>query len=48
MKVWLNPIEPARNMGFRTHEISGILMVVRERQAAFLEAWHEHFGESDR
>ena len=48
MKAWLDPVEHARNRGFRAHEINGILAIVKEHQSAFLEAWHEHFGESDR
>lgn len=44
IKVWLEPVEVAKRRGFRAHEIGGILTMVAEHQAAFLEAWHEYFS----
>jgi Domain of unknown function (DUF4160) len=44
MKVWLHSLDVAKSRGFRTHEISGIILLVAEHQALFLEAWHEYFG----
>ncbi len=44
MKVWLEPLEIAKSRGFRAHEIGGIVAMVQEHRARFLEAWNEHFG----
>lgn len=44
LKAWLDPVELARNRGFRPHEINGILRMVARHRATLLEAWHEHFG----
>jgi hypothetical protein len=44
IKVWLDTIEVAKSRGFRTHEIGGILKMVADHQAVFLEKWHEYFG----
>ncbi|HEY9092473.1 MAG TPA: hypothetical protein VIN76_12445 [Parasphingorhabdus sp.] len=34
----------ARNIGFRPHEINGILKLVTNNRTEILEAWHEYFG----
>ena len=44
LKVWLEPVEVARNAGFRAHEIGGILGMVEDHRLTLLEAWHEYFG----
>jgi hypothetical protein len=44
IKIWLESLEVAKSRGFRAHEIGGIVALVKEHRAAFLEAWHEHFG----
>lgn len=44
IKVWLEPVEVARNRGFRAAEIGGILAMVRDHNAQLVEAWHEYFG----
>lgn len=44
LKVWLDPVEVARNRGFRVHEIGGIVAMVEEHCEVLLEAWHEYFG----
>ena len=44
IKVWLEPVEVAKSMGFRAHEIGDILAMVAEHRVMFLEKWHEHFG----
>jgi len=44
IKVWLGPVEAARNHGFRAHEIGEILGLVGENEARLMEAWHEYFG----
>ncbi len=44
IKVWLDSLEVAKSRGFRAHEISGIIDMVSEQRAMFLEMWHEYFG----
>ena len=44
IKVWLEPVELARNIGFRRAEINGIIAMVADHHDRLLEAWHEYFG----
>ena len=44
IKVWLATLEVARNRGFRTHEIAGIVAIIGNHQRMFVEKWHEYFG----
>jgi len=44
IKVWLVSLEVAKSRGFRAHEISGIIDMVRVHQTTFTEKWHEHFS----
>ena len=44
IKVWLDTVEVARSRGFRAHEIGGIIAIIGEHRALFVEKWHEHFG----
>ena len=44
LKVWLQPVAMARNIGFRPHEITALIKLVRQHQANLLEAWHGYFG----
>ena len=44
VKVWLDGLEVAKNRGFRAHEIAGIIAIIGERRALFVEKWHEYFG----
>lgn len=44
LKVWLDPVAHAKNVGFRPHEINAILRLVEEHRTTCLEAWHEYFG----
>ncbi|MBF6602559.1 MAG: DUF4160 domain-containing protein [Sphingorhabdus sp.] len=44
LKAWLEPVSLARNIGFRPHEINGILKLVTNNRTEILEAWHEYFG----
>jgi len=44
MKVWLDMLEVAKSLGFRAHEIGGIVALVEQHQARFQEAWDEHFS----
>jgi len=43
-KFWLDPIELARNLGFRPHELNRLERLVQENRQDFLEAWNEHIG----
>jgi hypothetical protein len=43
-KFWLDPVELARNLGFRAHELSRLERLVQENRRDFLEAWNEHIG----
>ncbi len=44
IKIWLDTLEISKSRGFRAHEIGGIVDMVEQHQAEFLEAWHEYFG----
>lgn len=44
LKVWLEPVAMARNIGFRPHEISTLVKLVRQHQPDLLEAWNGYFG----
>ena len=44
VKVWLEPVEVARNIRFPAHEVREVLRRVRERKAELIEAWHEYFS----
>ena len=48
IKIWLESLEVAKSRGFRAHEIGGIVGMVEEHRAEFVEAWRGYFGESDR
>ncbi len=43
-KFWLDPVQVARNFGFRAHELRTIQSVVTENSKEFTEAWNEFFG----
>jgi hypothetical protein len=43
-KFWLDPVELARNIGFRRNELSALHQIVREHEQQFLAAWNEYFG----
>ena len=43
-KFWLDPVRLAANYGFKAHDLNEIEDIVREHQAGFMEAWHEHLG----
>jgi hypothetical protein len=43
-KFWLDPVQLARNFGFRAHELRTIQSVVEEHRQEFLEARNEFFG----
>jgi len=43
-KFWLDPVQLARNFGFRASELRTVQSMVTEHQEELLEAWHEFFG----
>ncbi|MBZ5666820.1 MAG: DUF4160 domain-containing protein [Acidobacteriia bacterium] len=43
-KFWLDPIQLARNFGFRANELRTIQSMVKGHREEFLEAWNEFFG----
>lgn len=43
-KYWLDPVEMARSVGFRSHELTKVRAMVSENRSLFLEKWNEHFG----
>ena len=43
-KFWLDPVRLVSNYGFKAHELNEIERLVRQHQAEFVEAWHEHLG----
>ncbi len=43
-KFWLSPVALARATRIKAHELRDIEAVVIEREALFLEKWHEFFG----
>ena len=47
-KFWLDPVTPARNLGFPSHEFRRLMTVVEQHRDEFLEAWDEHFGPGSR
>ena len=44
VKLWLENVTVARNIGFPARELAIIEEKVREERAHFLEAWRECFG----
>ncbi len=44
IKVWLDSLTVAKSRGFRPHEIAGIIAIIGENRALFVEKWHEYFG----
>ena len=43
-KFWLTPIRASRDGGFSNRELGEIERIVRENEAALLEAWNDYFG----
>ncbi|MEM9253210.1 MAG: DUF4160 domain-containing protein [Planctomycetota bacterium] len=44
-KFWLDPVELARNHGFRAVELNRLQSIVEDHEAEWLEAWHGFFGD---
>ncbi len=47
-KVWLDEVALARNIGYKPRELTAVLALTREHQAALLEAWYGYFGDDGR
>ena len=47
-KFWLEPVQLARNFGFRANELRAIQSLVIQHREELLEAWDEFFGISGR
>ena len=43
-KIWLINFSVAMNLGYSERELNEITRKARAEQAAFLAAWHNHFG----
>jgi hypothetical protein len=43
-KFWIDPVQLARNFGFRAHELRTIQSLVERERVRLLEAWNEFFG----
>jgi hypothetical protein len=43
-KLWLQPVRLARASGFAAHELNELIRIAQAHEPAFLESWHEHFG----
>jgi Domain of unknown function (DUF4160) len=42
-KFWLDPVQLARNFGFRAHELRELQSLVSRHQKELLEHWNEFF-----
>lgn len=45
-KIWLTPVSLARNIGFRSKDLTGLLGLVRTHRDELLERWNDFFGNS--
>ncbi len=45
-KFWLDPVQLARNFGFRAHELRTLQLMVLQNRNRLLEAWREFFETS--
>ena len=44
-KIWLDPVEVARNHGYRDHELKKVVRLVEEHSETLMHAWHGFFGD---
>ena len=44
VKIWLDPVAVARNVGFAPHELNEVVRLVQQSSLTLLEAWREFFG----
>jgi hypothetical protein len=43
-KIWLEPLELAKNTNFSNQQLRDILRYTGENKTLFLDAWYEYFG----
>lgn len=43
-KLWLSPVDLARNIGFSPVELARIRRMVKTHRTLLLKAWHDNFG----
>ena len=43
-KIWLANVHLAMSYGFRAHELTELLALVKEHRETLLEAWNEFFS----
>ena len=43
-KYWLDPARLQNSGGFNRLELKQILLIIKENQASFMEAWNEYFA----
>jgi hypothetical protein len=43
-KFWLDPVQLARNFGFRARELREIQSIIERQKRELSEAWNEFFG----
>ena len=46
-KFWLEPVDLARNRGFRPPELRQLQRLVEAHQTELLEAWHDFFNDNN-
>lgn len=44
VKIWLNDLTIAVNLGYSAKELNEIIRKTREERETFLAAWQNHFG----
>jgi hypothetical protein len=44
LKVWLNAVAVARNVGYNDRDVDRLLAVVSEHRDEWIEAWNDFFG----
>lgn len=43
-KIWLEPLELAKNAGFSTTELRTVIRHIDTHKGMLLDKWYEHFG----
>ena len=44
LKVWLERMEVARNVGYNDREVERLLAIIAEHREQWMEAWNGFFG----
>jgi hypothetical protein len=45
VKLWLNDVSVAVNMGYSARELGEIIRKTRDERGVFMEAWNGYFGD---